>query len=96
MSDKRESAEVPTEQGGLPNEYAPKTGEVVGQGRPQEGMEEGRLLISGVNTGPDDEEREILTPTEERARLSLLGDERDPIRQDNPESDPDALADRGD
>ncbi|WP_189643235.1 hypothetical protein [Deinococcus piscis] len=78
-------AELPTEQGGLPNEHTPGRTEATGQGPVQE-LASGELLISGVNTGPDREERESRTPTEERARLSLRGEERDP----------DALADRGD
>lgn len=92
----KSGAELPAEQGGLPNEYTPGRTEATGQGRPVQGLASGELLISGVNTGPDREERESRTPTEERARLTLRAEALDPTYRDNPEADPDALADRGD
>lgn len=54
------------------------------------------VLVSGVDTGPADAERQNLTPTEERARLRQLEERRDPNHVVNPENDPAALADRGD
>lgn len=94
MSDKRDPAQPPTEQGGLPNEYAPRTGTPVEQGRPEEGLDDGSLLISGVNTGPRREERDSRSPTEERARLSIRTEEHEP--ELSTEADPAALIDRGD
>ncbi|RTR30267.1 hypothetical protein [Deinococcus radiophilus] len=90
----REAAELPTEQGGLPGEYTPQVGQPIQHGREQSGAEnDGELLISGVNTGPDRAERNTLSPTEERARLSIRAEQE----EDEP-ADADAATglDRGD
>ena len=93
---KRDATERPAEQGGLPNESTPGRAEAPAQDRPAQGLDSGELLISGVNTGPAREERGSLSPTEERVRLTLRPEGEDPTYRENPEADPDALADRGD
>lgn len=75
---------------------AAQSGAVQGQPEASAPQPAGELLVSGVDTGPKDDERQNLTPTEERARLSHQEDGRDPNRPVNPENDPAALADRGD
>ncbi|MDO4263371.1 MAG: hypothetical protein Q4C67_04160 [Deinococcus sp.] len=93
---KRDASDIPAEQGGLPNEDAPGPAQATEQVRPASSLDSGELLISGVNTGPAREERDSRTPTEERARLTLRPGAEDPTYRENPEADPDALADRGD
>ena len=51
-------------------------------GMTQPSDEQGEILISGLDIGPDNEERDRPTRTERLARLSPAHDEREPEDED--------------
>lgn len=50
--------------------------------QPAPGRERGEVLISGLDTGPDREERQNVTPTDEHARLQARSRRGEPSDED--------------